>query len=652
VSVRYPDISDQFADVRIRVRVQRAKGATNRRSGGTAGHLLSAEQLLDFDWTLVLGDQELTPEEFERMVQERAPYVQVDGSWRLVPIQQILEQVDHLRAVAKGKSSVPSLDLVRTVLMNQGEDRGSVAWDVSFAEGASRAREVLAGFLAADRPTLLSEPVGFRGTLRGYQRFGYSWLYHLRSVGCGGVLADDMGLGKTVQVLAYLLYLKESGQADGVHLLVCPTSLLQNWRAEISRFTPGLRAHVHHGAERSAVREDGRTVLEQALAESDLVLTTYATLVRDLDVFERLSWDVVVADEAQNIKNPETQQAQAVCALQANQRVALTGTPIENRLEELWSILHFTNPGYLGGAKWFRKTFVQPLAAGQDRRAAERLQHLLKPVLLRRSKTNPLIQLELPEKWEYVEYAALTAEQAALYQSIVNQLFATLPESEGIRRRGHILTALVRLKQVCDHPCLAMGGSSSVERSGKLKLLLDLLETVVSDGESALVFTQFRDMGALLCDALAERFGWKPRFLHGGLSAGERGRIVEDFQAGRDPAQVLVLSLKAGGVGLNLTRANHVFHFDRWWNPAVEDQATDRVFRIGQVKDVQVHKLVCPGTLEERIDDLIQSKRRLSSMVVGNSEAWITELGNDALQELLALDVRAALEVEEWRSGV
>ncbi|CAM3719272.1 DEAD/DEAH box helicase [Alicyclobacillus pomorum] len=651
VPVRYPDVSTQsLADVRIKMQVRRTRPkATSSRKGMPAERWFSADQLVDFDWTVVLGDVELSQQEFEQMVERRTPFVQVGGSWRLVPIQAVLEQIEQLRA-GRGSENLGAVQFLRAVLMAQSEGEDSVQVDVEFDEGATDARRILKALLDARTPTLQPTPDGFQGTLRDYQRFGYSWLWHLRSAGCGAVLADDMGLGKTIQVLAYLLRLKETGCARGVHLLVCPTSLVQNWRSEMAKFAPSLKVYVHHGADRNVSVESGRSPLEVALEECDVVMTTYATVVRDLELLQPLAWDVVIADEAQNIKNQDTKQAQAICSLMGYHRVALTGTPMENRLEELWSILQFVNPGYLGSAAWFRKTFAQPIAQGREgEAAARRLHRLLQPVLLRRSKTDPAIQMELPEKWEYTQYAGLTTEQAALYQAIVNQLFVELP-SEGMSRRGQILASLVRLKQVCDHPCLIQGGRTGPDRSGKLKLLLDLLEPVVSEGEAALVFTQFREMGSILCSALEERFGWRPRFLHGGLSASERGELVERFQSGQDPSPVLVLSLKAGGVGLNLTRANHVFHYDRWWNPAVEDQATDRAFRIGQVRDVQVHKLVCPGTLEERIDALIQSKRSLSSAVVGRSESWITELDNDALQSLFALDLQAALEDDEWRS--
>lgn len=640
-------------DIRIKVQVKRSRvksaGNWNRRSGGW----FDLHQLVDFDWMIVVDGEELSRDEFEAMVERQTPYVQIAGSWRLLPVQTILEQI---HAIGSGGKSTASIQQLSRLVLGQEEDveMGDVAIDVSYDEGAADVHSMMDILAQAHEPAPVATPIAFRGTLRRYQALGLAWLVHLRSIGCGGCLADDMGLGKTIQVLAYLLYLKEQGLTQGTHLLLCPTSLLHNWKAEIARFAPDLRVYLHHGGLRNQPSAEGVTPLAQAITAHDIIITTYATAVRDADELNGMGWDVVIADEAQSIKNAETKQARAVRKLPALHRIALTGTPIENRLEELWSIFQFTNPGYLGTLAWFRKVFAGPIASHPNAPAAHRLHVLLRPVLLRRRKTEPAIQLELPDKWEVREHAALSPEQAALYQSVVNRLFSGMAQMSGdggvnegrvrMQRRGQILAALVRLKQICDHPCLVAGGGTDVRRSSKLQLLLDLLEDVVDEGDSALVFTQFRDMGELLCGAIAERFGWTPKFLHGGLHQSARGQIVDDFQSGRDKAQVLVLSLKAGGVGLNLTRANHVFHFDRWWNPAVEDQATDRAFRIGQSKDVQVHKFVCSGTVEERIDSLITAKRQLSAAVVGESEGWLTDFDDAALRELLALDDGAVEE--------
>jgi superfamily II DNA or RNA helicase len=624
--------------VRVRVRVKRAKAEKKRQSGASMQGF-DANRLVDFDWSVVIDDEEVSSQTFAQLVAAQTPFIQVNGSWRLVPVDEILRQINELGGLHTDATRL--MDLSRVLLMPSDEE--DIPVEVDFQEEAQPLEQVLHMLSQAADPPLVAQPSSFLGELRHYQQIGYSWLLHLRSIGCGACLADDMGLGKTVQVLAYLLHLQTANAASGVHLLVCPTSLLPNWKAELKRFAPSLRMYVHHGQQRDLTGHVGPN------ADVDLVLTTYATLVRDLDGLTMHDFDTIIVDEAQNIKNADTKQAQAIRTVVGVHRIALTGTPMENRLEELWALMDFLNPGYLGTVTWFRKMFVEAIQRNPNGETATKLQVLLRPVLLRRRKSDPDIQTELPEKWEVNEHALLTSEQAAVYQALVNQLFTDIQplQGGGMSRRGQILATLVRLKQVCDHPCLISGGNATVRRSGKLRQLVELLSTVVAEGECALVFTQFRDMGEIICDALADALAVRPKFLHGGLNAAARGEMVEAFQKGTDPSPVLVLSLRAGGVGLNLTRANHVFHFDRWWNPAVEDQATDRAYRIGQTKDVQVHKMVCAGTLEERIDKLITMKRELSQAIVGGSSEWVTELDDDALRALFALDKQSVWEEDE-----
>jgi len=647
ITVKSPRIDAlESKDIRIRVQVKRNRNTPPKTSQSSRAveSWFDAKQLVDFDWSLVVGDLELSKEQFQEMVAEHSPYIELNGTWRLVPIQEILKQIRTFEGLSQDRRETNLLQFSRVLALDE-ED--GVPVDISYGLEAASAERWMDALRHAQEPVLLPAPAGFNGTLRQYQEKGFSWLVHLRQLGLGGCLADDMGLGKTIQVLAYFMYLKEQHLTRGTHLLVCPTSLLQNWRSEMQRFTPGLTVHIHHGSQRNMALASGELPIQEAVRNVDVVMTTYATLVRDMESLSQIQWDAVVADEAQNVKNTETKQAGAIRQLSTFHAIALTGTPVENRLEELWSIMDFVNPGYLGNLNWFRREFAGKIQQEPAGPAAKRIQVLLRPVLLRRRKTDAAIQVELPEKWEVREYAGLTAEQAALYQSIVNRLWSGISSAAQMSRRGQILAALVRLKQVCDHPCLVMGGSNQTARSAKLKMLLDLIEDVTDEEDSCLIFTQFRDMGELIRDAVESRFGWRPQFLHGGLSAAARGEIVRNFQEGVDKSPVLVLSLKAGGVGLNLTRANHVFHFDRWWNPAVEDQATDRAFRIGQTKDVQVHKLVCSGTLEERIDELITAKRTLSAAIVGESEAWLTEMDDGELRSLFALDVEAAMEVDE-----
>jgi len=506
-------------------------------------------------------------------------------------------------------------------------------------EGDGWIRDLLT--VAADeRVERLPAPPGFHGTLRPYQERGVAWMSFLDRVGLGGVLADDMGLGKTVQVLALVALDRGTESTLGPTLLVCPMSLVGNWQREAERFTPDLRVHVHHGSDR-ARGED----FEQAVADADLVVTTYAVAARDVEALREVPWRRVVLDEAQAIKNAATRSAQAVRSLAARQRIAVTGTPVENRLADLWSILDTTNPGILGNAPAFTRRFAVPIERHGDEDAADRLRTLTRPFVLRRLKTDRTIIADLPDKLEMEVVCSLTREQAALYQAVVDDMLRKVEESEGIERRGLVLATMTKLKQVCNHPAqLLRDGTPLAGRSGKLERVEAIVEEVLASGERALLFTQFAEFGGMLRSRLTQRFGREVLFLHGGVPKKERDRMVARFQAD-DPAApaLFVLSLKAGGTGLTLTAANHVLHVDRWWNPAVEDQATDRAFRIGQTRNVQVRKLVCAGTVEERISAMIAEKRGLAARIVGTGETWLTELSTQELRELVALDPAAAV---------
>jgi SNF2 family DNA or RNA helicase len=477
------------------------------------------------------------------------------------------------------------------------------------------------------------------GQLRPYQKVGVSWMDALRRFGLGACLADDMGLGKTIQVIALLLQHTKPGKSRKPSLLICPTSVVGNWRHELSRFAPGLRVLVHHGAERT------REGLADEVAQHDIVISTYALLPRDEAELGAIEWGAVILDEAQNIKNPSTKHAQAARRLRAEWRGALTGTPVENRLSELWSIFQFLNPGYLGSAEDFRKRFAVPIERLHDSHATERLKSLVAPFILRRVKSDRSIIQDLPEKNEMKVYTTLTREQATLYEAVLKDSMRQIEESDGMQRRGLILATLAKLKQVCDHPALFLhDGSALGGRSGKLARLVEMLEESQAVGDRALLFTQYAEMGKLLQEYLKATLGGEVLFLHGGTPAKQRDRLVARFQQEERGPHLFVLSLKAGGIGLNLTRANHVFHYDRWWNPAVEEQATDRAFRIGQRRDVQVHKFICSGTFEESIDTLIDRKRQLSEAIVGTSEAWLTEMSTDELRDLFALRQDAVQE--------
>ena len=479
----------------------------------------------------------------------------------------------------------------------------------------------------------LPEPAGFVGELRPYQRRGLGWLVYLRRLGLGACLADDMGLGKTVQAIAMLLHERAEGIEEQRHaLLVCPTSVVANWRREVERFAPSLRTLVHHGGS----RHEGDAFL-QALQGHDIVITSYGTARRDAEVLQQVRWSDLILDEAQNIKNPSAKQSQAVRRFDARNRVALTGTPVENHLTELWSVLEFLNPGYLGSHEQFRQQFTVPIERYNDEEQAAELRRLVQPFLLRRLKSDPTIISDLPEKNEMVVYCSLTQEQESLYEMTVHEALANLDRTDGIQRRGLVLSLLTKLKQICNHPSHYLKEQGPLShRSGKLTRLTEMLEEALSVGDHALIFTQFVEMGTLLQHHLRDRLKTEVLFLHGGTPAIQRDQMVQAFQSDDGPP-IFVLSLRAGGSGLNLTRANHVFHFDRWWNPAVENQATDRAFRIGQRRNVQVHKFVVAGTLEERINDIIESKQALAESIVGSGENWLTELDTDQLRELLTL---------------
>ncbi len=608
---------------RLRARSRTAPGTV---AGTEAGVGLDA--LVDYRWEIALGDQPLSAEELAALAELKTPLVRLRGRWVELDPGRLAAGLRLLRSA--GELTVA--DLLRLGLTD-GEDTGALPVLEVSADGALG--DLLAGAVE-HRLTPLDPPPGFAGTLRPYQQRGLAWLAFLRSLGLGGVLADDMGLGKTVQLLALL-----AGDPPdaGPTLLVCPMSLVGNWQREAAKFTPGLRVHVHHGAERARGAE-----FTTAAHGADLVLTTYSVAARDAVDLAGIDWHRVVVDEAQAIKNASTRQAEAVRALPARQRVAVTGTPVENRLADLWSIMQFANPGLLGPAATFRKKFAEPIERHGDAEAAERLRRITGPFVLRRLKTDSSIISDLPEKLEMEVVCNLTAEQAALYQVVVDDMLARIETSDGIERRGLVLATMTRLKQVCNHPAqLLRDGSPLDGRSGKLARLTEILEEVLAAGERALLFTQYAEFGAMLRGHLSARFGREVLFLHGGVGKAERDALVQRFQSADGPP-LFVLSLKAGGTGLTLTAANHVVHVDRWWNPAVEDQATDRAFRIGQRRRVQVRKFVCAGTVEEKVAALIADKRSLAERVVGTGEQWITELSTGQLRDLFALEAGAVVE--------
>jgi SNF2 family DNA or RNA helicase len=591
------------------------------------GSRMSLHEIVTFDWQVALGDDVLTLKELETLARLKSPLVQARGQWVQVNADEIRAALDFWKQKGAGEGTLR--EVVRMAL-GAAESPGGLPVSGVTAEGW--VEEFLGRLEGRTSFEELTAPGGFRGALRPYQVRGYSWLAFLRRWGLGACLADDMGLGKTVQTLAAIQRDREAGELRPV-LLICPTSVVGNWKKEAERFTPDLPVLIHHGGQRT--RGDA---FRKKVKPYGLVLSSYALLHRDREAFAQVDWAGVVLDEAQNVKNPETKQAQAARALKADFRVALTGTPVENHVGDLWSILEFLNPGFLGTQADFRRRYFVPIQAQRDAEATERLKRLTGPFVLRRLKTDRSIIADLPDKLEMKVFCNLTREQASLYAAVVAEADRALEKSEGIQRKGMILGTLSKLKQVCNHPAQFLGDNSPIPgRSGKLARLTEMLDEALQAGDRALVFTQFKEMGDIIQRHLQEEFGREVLFLHGGVPPKQRDRLVERFQA--DPAgpRVFLLSLKAGGTGLNLTAARHVFHFDRWWNPAVENQATDRAFRIGQTRNVQVHKFLCVGTLEEKIDEMIERKQQVAKHVVGAGEGWLTELSNEQLKDLFAL---------------
>ncbi|MGI8967839.1 MAG: DEAD/DEAH box helicase [Chloroflexota bacterium] len=610
-----------------RIRLKPDFEATEQRSA------LGLDTLVRYDWQLSLGGKGISPDEFARLAALKAPLVRIRGEWVELNAEDVHKAEEFWQ---KNEGDTISLSRALSLAAGTGELEGDLPVESVETEGWLNALFEKDGAI-----TDIPQPASFHGELRPYQRRGVSWMHFLVERGLAPCLADDMGLGKTIELTSMLLYMKEQKTLTGPILLICPMSVVGNWEHELRRFAPSLRVLTHHGAGR-LTGDDFR----RAVRDHDLVISTYALTARDRELFESLPWQGAVLDEAQNIKNAATKQAQAVRALQTDFRVALTGTPVENRLSELWSIMEFLNPGFLGTAEAFRKNFSLPIERANDAASKAQLRTLVQPFILRRVKTDPTIISDLPEKLEMKVYCSLTPEQASLYEAIVRDMLEQIESSDGIQRKGLVLASLTKLKQVCNHPAHFLSDHSRLDdRSGKLARLEEMLDEVVAADDRALVFTQYAEWGKELQVYLRERLGKDILYLHGGTPRHVRDRLVNRFQNDRRAPPIFLLSLKAGGTGLNLTRANHVFHYDRWWNPAVEEQATDRAFRIGQTQNVQVHKLITSGTLEERIDDMLESKRLLANQIVGSGEQWITEMSTNDLRELFELR-REAVMVE------
>ncbi|EIJ35413.1 DEAD/DEAH box helicase [Thiothrix nivea] len=622
---------------RIRVKASGKSAPAQEKDSGTG--YFSMPSLVQYRYELSVGGEPVSEREWQELVNAKTPLVQFRGEWMELDSQQMNQLLELWRQQEQGGETVSVTELLRQVA-EADENATEFVFD-----------EVLSDMLARlqQRETLepMDNPQGLQGQLRTYQKQGLAWLAAQESLGLNPCLADDMGLGKTIQVIALLLHERErltpeQQAALPPTLLIAPTSVLGNWQKEIEKFAPSLGCMVHHGGNRAKEAKTFRA----AIASSAIVITSFTIARQDNPLLKQQPWRRVVVDEAQNIKNPKSAQAKAICALKAPYRIAMTGTPIENRLMDMWSLFHFLNPGYLGTATQFKRAYETPVQRDGDVRLSRQLQRLVQPFILRRLKTDKSIISDLPAKLEQKVYCNLTKEQASLYQAVVDDVQKQLEDAEGIQRKGLILSTLMKLKQICNHPAqfLQDGSAFTEARSHKLARVNEMIGEALEESDSLLLFTQFTEVGEQLEALLRAQHHCPVYYLHGGTSRKHREQMIEAFQNPDTPAGIFILSLKAGGVGITLTQANHVFHFDRWWNPAVENQATDRAYRIGQEKTVFAHKMVTLGTLEERIDKMLEDKQALADSIVGADESWLTEMDNAAFQQLIQLNRSTILE--------
>ena len=587
----------------------------SKQSDSTGKSYLNLDEMLQFEWQIAIGDKTIPVNEFKKLVKNVSGVVNIKGEYILIDqkeIQTLLHNLDEDKELSR-------VDLLQSALSEEYQEAKITL--------SPAARKVVNELLQSEQKII---PENLKATLRPYQKRGYQWLYNNSKVGFGSIIADDMGLGKTLQVISLLLQFKQEGRLNKKKaLIVVPTTLITNWQKEIERFAPELLPHIYHGAKR-----------EFKTTDCDMVITSYGMLRSDASKFQKVKWEVLAIDEAQNIKNAGTEQTKAVKKLKADVKIAMSGTPVENRLSEYWSLFDFVNKGYLGSAKYFKKTFASPIENDNNEQRLERFKKITAPFILRRLKTDKSIINDLPEKMEHDCFIQLAKEQTALYQNVVNTMLESLNNTEenSIERKGLVLKMMTALKQICNHPSQFLKKEDNrVELSGKTEMLLELLRSIYENDEKVLIFTQYKEMGQILTSILEDAFDTKPLFLHGGVARKKRDEMVEEFQ-NKSHKKIFILSIKAGGTGLNLTAANHVIHYDLWWNPAVEAQATDRAFRIGQQKNVMVHRLISKGTFEEKINQMLQNKKHLADLTVSTGEKWIGDLSNNELQELVIIN--------------
>jgi uncharacterized Zn finger protein len=584
----------------------------NQKSDRNIVSYLSLMNLMDFEWAIAIGDSFMTPEEFSTLTEKSSGIIKLKDRYIYLSAQEI-------RKIKKQLEKKPDFSPLDIFKMQLEGTYNNVPVQTD--------RELKDVINKLFTPEEVDIPSNLKATLRPYQTNGYKWLYHNCKIGLGSLMADDMGLGKTIQIITLLLKLKNDGcLKDKKALIVVPASLLTNWQRELNKFAPDLVSVIYHGSDRKI--ETG----------ADAVITTYSLARRDKEFLHKEKWLAVIADEAQNIKNPRTTQTKMLKSIQADLKIAMTGTPVENRLMDYWSLLDFLMKDLLGSMKFFKENYAIPIEKFRNSSRLQSFRKMTAPFILRRVKTDKTIIKDLPEKLVIDRFTALTKEQTALYQGLVDSVDGMLENTEGIHRRGIILMLILRLKQICNHPALYLKEKTfTIDQSGKSGLLKDLLSNIISRNEKAIIFTQFREMGHMLEALIDKAFGFVPLFLHGGLSRKLRAELVDGFQNERKK-RILILSLKAGGTGLNLTAANNVIHYDLWWNPAVENQATDRAFRIGQKRDVNVYRFITKGTFEEKINDMIEHKKTLAELTVNTGEKWITEMSDRELKELLKLE--------------
>ena len=617
---------------RVKIRLRSATPGKTPSGAAAGASAISLDKLIRYHYQLAIGDQEVSEEEWQRLLAAKAPLVRFRGQWVELDRDQMQEMLAFWRRHGQESPEMSVQDLLQRTAT---DDTFEVDRDDALAEMLERLRTGSRLESIPDLPQLNAQ-------LREYQKRGVAWLHFLEQCGLGACLADDMGLGKTLQTIARLVQERADGVAPEPTLLVVPTSVIGNWQKEVQKFAPHLSVQVHHGPERT---QDAAAFMAQTAGQA-LVITSYALVRRDQALFAARDWHRVVLDEAQNIKNPAAAQTKAILKLRTRHRLALTGTPVENRLTDLWSIFNFLNPGYLDTQARFRKRFELPVQRDRDPVQTTTLKRLVEPFILRRLKSDKAIIHDLPDKLEAIQYCNLSKEQAALYETVVREVERELEAKDGIARQGLMLSTLMKLKQICNHPAqfLHDGSPFTAERSHKVQRLQEMLEEAMAAGDSVLIFSQFTEVAAELERLLRQEWHYPTHYLHGGTPRTRREAMIAAFQDPEAEPAIFVLSLKAGGVGITLTKANHVFHFDRWWNPAVEDQASDRAFRIGQEKTVFVHKFVTLGTLEERISDMIEEKKALAGAIVGNDESWLAQLDNERFKALIRLNRTAVVD--------